>query len=192
MDPSQLLQLIKQRRSVYPKNFIDQAIPNEKIDQMLEAANWAPTHKFTEPWRFIVFRGEGLNKLADFQAERYKLTSTVEKFNPSRYKKLKLKPLLCSHVIAICMVRDSAESVPEVEEVCAVACAVQNMLLMASSLGIGCYWGTGGVTYDSKGKDFFDLSEEDKLMGFLYIGASLSVTGQGKRSDIKSKTTWVD
>ena len=192
MNSSELLQLIKQRRSVYPKNFIDQVVPKEKIDQMIEAANWAPTHKFTEPWKFIVFEGNGLNKFAEFQAERYKLTSTVEKFNPYKYEKLKSKPLLCSHVIAVCMIRDSSRLIPEVEEVCAVACAVQNMLLMATSLEIGCYWGTGGVTYDLNAKDFFGLSEDDKLMGFLYIGASKSVVGVGKRSDIKLKTTWVD
>ena len=47
--------LIKNRRSVFPNLYTGEPVPKEVIDQMLENANWAPTHKFTEPWRFTVF-----------------------------------------------------------------------------------------------------------------------------------------
>jgi len=192
MDTSELLELIKQRRSIFPKYFDGGIVPKKRIDQMLEAANWAPTHRFTEPWRFVVFEGEGLKKLAEFQAERYKLTSTVEKFNPYKYDKLKTKPLLCSHMIAVCMKRDEQRSVPEIEEISAVACAVQNMLLVASSLGIGCYWGTGGVTYDPEAKEFFGIGPDDKLMGFLNVGSTKKALGKGKRGSIQQKVSWVN
>ena len=44
---------------------------------MLENANWAPTHRLTEPWRFVVFKGEGLKTLAKFQSELYRELSTM-------------------------------------------------------------------------------------------------------------------
>ena len=33
------------------------------LEQVLEAANWAPTHGKTEPWRFTVLSPEGLDQL---------------------------------------------------------------------------------------------------------------------------------
>jgi hypothetical protein len=42
--PEQVLGLIKKRRSIFPKDYDGSAPPREHIEQMLEAANWAPTH----------------------------------------------------------------------------------------------------------------------------------------------------
>ena len=89
------------------------------------------------------------------------------------------------------MKRDEKESVPEVEELAAVACAIQNMLLMASSLGVGCYLSTGGVTYDEGAKDFFGLGEQDKIIGFLNIGMANRVLGKGRRNAVEQKIRWV-
>src|SRR6202035_950180 len=65
--------LLRSRRSVFPDQFEKgKIIPEEIILELLENANWAPNHKNTEPWRFIVFTGNGLKKLATYQANRYK------------------------------------------------------------------------------------------------------------------------
>lgn len=191
MDTSKLLQLIKERRSVFPNSFTGELVPRAMIDQMLESANWAPTHRFTEPWRFVVFEGSGLQKFADFQAGRYKHITPPEQYSENKFEKLKNKPLKCSHIIAVCMKRDEKESVPEVEELAAVACAIQNMLLVASSLGVGCYLSTGGVTYDEGAKEFFGLEEQDKIIGFLYIGMANRVLGKGRRNAVEQKIRWV-
>ena len=45
------LKLIKTRRAVYPKDYTGDKVPKEKVQQILEAARWAPTHGLTEPWR---------------------------------------------------------------------------------------------------------------------------------------------
>lgn len=53
-DGKQVSELIAKRRSIFPRDFTGEAVPREVIEQMLEAANWAPTHKKTQPWRFVV------------------------------------------------------------------------------------------------------------------------------------------
>ena len=69
-------QLIRNRRSVFPKQFEEgRQVPDEIIEQILENATWAPSHGLTEPWQFVVFTGEGLKKLAQFQSELYKESS---------------------------------------------------------------------------------------------------------------------
>ena len=49
-----LLQLLKRRRSVFPKDFNGRPVPQDAVDLLLEAANQAPSHGNTEPWRFVV------------------------------------------------------------------------------------------------------------------------------------------
>ena len=193
MTPEQINALIKNRRSIYPQHYTGQRVDDAIIEQMLENANWAPTHKFTEPWRFKVFTQAGLARLASFQSELYKKVSTAKgSFDELKYEKLATKPLQASHIIAIGMKRDASKRIPEVEEIEAVACAVQNMYLTATAYGVGCYWGSGGVTYMEEAKPFFDLRPDDKLLGFLYIGMpSPDFKTKGFRKSIKDKVSWV-
>jgi nitroreductase len=193
MNPNEISILIRNRRSVYPKNYSEEKVDNSIIQEMLENANWAPTHRLTEPWRFTVFEGEGLKKFAEFQSGRYKLKAEEQgTFDDLKYDKLKSKPLNCSHIIAIGMRRDPAGSVPEIEEVAAVSCAVQNMWLTASAYGVGCYWSTGSVTYDPAALEFFGLTKAYKLLGFLMIGMPESAPKGSRRGPIQGKVTWVN
>ena len=187
----QINQIIRSRRSVFPDQFdSNKLIPEDIIWQLLENANWAPTHKQTEPWRFIVFSGEGRKKFASFQASRYKDTAG-EKFRQDKYDKLQHNPLLCSHILAIILKRSTTVSIPEMEEIAAVACAVENIYLSATAYGLGGYWSTGGITYDPAARAFLGLEGDDRLLGFFYLGAVRIPSPGGKRGDIKNKTTWV-
>jgi nitroreductase len=193
MDKKYINEIIKNRRSIYPAQYSGQKVEDAVIMQMLENANWAPTHKLTQPWHFVVFTGKGLQTLADFQSNLYKEVSTANgKFSEMTFQKLQSNPLLASHIIAICMKRDESERVPEVEEVAAVACAVQNMYLTATAYGIGCYWGSGGVTYMEEAKPFFGLGPKDKLLGFLYIGTpKAGLELKSTRKSINARSLWI-
>jgi nitroreductase len=183
-------QLISKRRSVFTDQFDSgKKVPDEIVWQMLENANQAPTHKQTEPWRFTVFTGEGLKKLAADQARIYKAFAGA-KFKQNKYEKLMATPILCSHVIAIGLKRHSKE-VPELEEIAAVACAVQNMYLTATAYGVGCYWSTGGITFIEEAKPLFGLESQDIFMGFLYIGQIKIPSVGSKRTSVQNKTTWI-
>ena len=184
-------QLIRNRRSVFVKQFEEgKHIPDEIIQQILENATWAPNHGHTEPWRFVVFTGEGLKKLATFQSELYKETAG-EKCKEATYQNLQTNPLKASHVIAICMKRDVNKKHPEIEEIEAVACAVQNIYLSVTAYGLGGYWTTGGVTYNEKAKSFFGLDEDDRLLGFFYAGYVAIPSPEGKRKPLEEKVVWV-
>jgi len=183
--------LIRNRRSVFPDQLeAGKPIPDEIVQQILENATWAPNHGQTEPWHFVVFSGDGLKTLANFQSELYKETA-AEKFKEATYLKLQKTPLLASHVIALCMKRDPNKKHPEVEEIAAVACAVQNMYLTVTAYGLGGYWTTGGVTYNKNAKAFFQLTEDDKLLGFFYLGYVAVPSPQGKRKPMEEKVVWI-
>ncbi len=193
LDPQLVNELLRNRRSVYPGKYTGEIVEESVIQDMLENANWAPTHRLTEPWRFVVFMGEGLERLAAFQSELYKEVSKANgTFDEVKFNKLATKPMMASHIIAIGMSRCSKESVPEEEELASVAMAVQNMYLTATAHEVGCYWGSGGVTYYEEAKPFFGLESDDKLLGFMYIGKVDSKDWpKGRRKPIEEKVKWV-
>ncbi|AKP50806.1 nitroreductase family protein [Cyclobacterium amurskyense] len=186
--------IIRHRRSQFVAQFKENdPIEDSIIKELLENANWAPTHKLTQPWHYMVFSGEGLKKLADYQSNLYKERSEkTGVFKEAVYTKLKENPLKASHVIAIGMKRDLRANLPEMEEIAAVAMSVQNMYLTASARGLAAYWSTGAPTFWPEAKPFFGLGEEDMLMGFFFIAKPVSDGWpEGKRTPISDKVTWV-
>jgi nitroreductase len=184
--------LIRNRRSVFQQQYSGERVDDAIVNQMLENARWAPTHKFTEPWHFVVFTGEGLKKLGEQQAAVYKsVTEASGTFKEERYQNLLTKTVLSSHIIAVGMKRDEKKSLPELEEIGAVFCAVQNMYLTAAAYGIGCYLSSGGITYFEAAKELFGLEKDDKLLGFLHIGIPKGPVPDSKRKPIEEKVTWV-
>lgn len=185
--------VVQHRRSVYPYQFLKESPVDDKIIwQILENANRAPTHKLTEPWRFTVFTGEGLTRLAKLQADVY-TNYAGEKFKEKKLKNLLEYPLMSSHVIAIGMKRTISISIPEEEELIAVACAVENMYLTATAYNLGCYLSTGGITYLEEAKSYFGLDAEDRLIGFFYIGHLGNIPNPlSKRQPVKEKVSWIN
>lgn len=188
-----LNEVIASRRSVFQQQYSGEQVSDAIVHQMLKNANWAPTHKLTEPWRFNVFTGAGLSRLAQFQGDVYKrVTAADNTFKEDRYQNLLTKPMQSSHIISIGMRRDPKKSVPEIEEIGAVFCAVQNMYLTATAYGIGAYLSTGGITYFEEAKEFFGLEKEDKLLGFFHIGIPKVEIQKGNRRPIEQKVKWIN
>ena len=183
--------LIRERRSIFPGSYSGERVDDSVIQEMIESARWAPTHKLTEPWRFTVFCDEGIKRLAQFQSDLYKEVNG-DNYSEATYEKLRSKPLKCSHIIAIGMLRDPEKRVPEVEEICATACAVHNMLLTAAAHRVGAYWSTGGITYYEGTDELFDVEGDIRLLGFIYIGSVREgFWPEGKRQSMDDKVSWV-
>jgi nitroreductase len=191
-NPEWLDEVIANRRSLYQQQYSGAQVNDAIVLQMLRNANWAPTHKLTEPWRFVVFTGPGLVKLAQYQAEVYKNVTTADNtFKEDRYQNLLTKPMQSSHIIAVGMRRDPKKSVPEIEEIGAVFCAIQNMYLTAAAYGIGAYLSTGGITYFEESKSFFGLGKDDRIVGFFNIGIPKIENPKGSRKPVEDKVKWI-
>ena len=183
-----VLDLIRKRRSVFPAQYNGKPIAKEDIQTVLEAANWAPTHKKTEPWRFKVLLGDARDRLGEFMAKVYEETEARPK--QIKLKKLRENPKKAAAVIAICMQRDPEELLPEWEEVAATAMAVQNMWLCCTEMGIGSYWSSPGVI--SHMDRFFDLMPGERCLGFFYMGYTDAELPEGVRQPIDQKVSWLE
>jgi nitroreductase len=185
-------QIVRNRRSVFPDQFeagkkIDDTIINEIL---INAIN-APDHGKSQPWRFTVFTNDGLRKFASFQSELYK-QEAGNNFKEATYLKLQQNPLKASHIIAIGMKRTTTREIPEVEDIIAVACAIENIYLSITAYGLGGYLTTGGVTYKEKAKEYFNLDQKDKLIGFFYIGQIAVPSAGVKRLPLEERMNWID
>lgn len=181
--------IIENRRAVFPRQYNDKPIEKEQIQAVLEAANWAPTHRRTEPWRFKVITGEKRNELGNFLAEKYK--ETAKKFSERKHKGIKEKCERSSCIILICMQRDPKERVPEWEEISATAMAVQNMWLTASEMKIGSYWSSPTALINKIG-EFTDLKAGERCLGIFYMGNYDVEIPEGTReTSIEEKVEWL-
>jgi len=181
-------ELIKYRRSVFPKDYIDKPIAKNILVELLKCAVQAPTHKLTQPWRFTVFTGEGLIKLADELKKQYKASVSKEDYSKKKGESIRKKILQSGAVIAICM-KESGK-IPKWEELAAVASAVQNMALAASAQEIGSYWSSSKLINELD--SFLNLSKNESCLGLFYMGYHKEKQSLGKRSPIDEKVTWVE
>ena len=181
--------IIANRRAVYPAQYNNNPISVEELNTILKSANWAPTHRRTEPWRFIVFHSiESKEKLSAFLSATYK--EQAVNFSEVKYKKYQVNPVIAACVIAICFQRDPKESIPEWEEIASTAMAVQNMWLTASEMKIGAYWSSPSVS-GSLAK-LVDMNDGERCIGFFYLGKYDGELPEGSRqTTIDEKTRWV-
>ena len=77
--------LIRRRRSIKPDKMSDRPVDPVVLGNILENANWAPTHGMTEPWRFKIFEGDGREKLAAALQKIYKDETPADKFRPEKH-----------------------------------------------------------------------------------------------------------
>jgi len=163
--------LIRRRRTIKPRNMSDKPVEPAHLLAILENATWAPSHGLTEPWRFFVFTENGRQRLSDFCQSLYQKLTPPEEFRQDKFEKLGTEPLAAPVVIAIAMKRQAIEKIPEIEEVEAVACAVHNMHLTASALGMAAFWSTPPLVYTDEMRKWLGLDDpRDKCLGFFYLG----------------------
>lgn len=180
--------IIRKRRSIFPVSYTAAPVEEKIIVEMLENANFAPTHRITEPWRFRILRGGALERLSAFMVEDYQLNTPLAAQSELKIKKISENPLRAACIIGIVMKRQP-DLLPEWEEVAAVSMAVQNMWLTATAYGLGAYWSSPEAIV-ARGNQFFDLADDEKCLGLFYVGQHNMPEIPAKRSPIMDKVVW--
>ena len=187
---SEITDLIRNRRTIYPEQFTDRKVHKEQIELILRNSQWAPTHGNTQPWRFVVFTEGGKKSLSDFLGKTYLQKTAPDKQNDQKLAKLMRRPLISSVVVAVCMSRQEEEKILEIEEIEAVACAIQNMQLTCTAYGLGSFWSTPKLIYTEEMNSFLNINEKDKCLGLIYIGYPSIDWPKGHRKPFEYNTEW--
>jgi nitroreductase len=183
-----IFETIYQRQSVGKVR--PEALPRELIEKLLGAAVQAPNHHRVRPWRFYVLQGQARQRLGEVLAQ------TKKQETPDAPEAVldveRAKPLRAPVVIAVAVDLPAEAKVIEIENVCAASAAIQNLLLAAQALGLGCMWRTGPPAYDPAVKAFLGLQPEQHLIGFLYLGYPQGERILPERPSFEDRTTWLD
>ena len=188
---SEITELIRSRRSIPPESFSSRKIQKDQIDLLLTNAQWAPNHGKTEPWRFVVFLSNNARQeLSQKLGELYLKLTPEDKQKDTRLAKLIRRPMISSVVIAVGMARQKEERIPEIEEIEAVACAVQNLQLTATAYGIGSFWSTPKIVYSMEMREYLELGEKDHCLGLIYLGYTEDEWPSSHRKPLEYNTVW--
>ena len=185
-------ELIRDRRTIAPEKYSSRRVHREVVEEVLRNGTWAPTHGMTQPWRFKVFIGDGVKRIAEQMPNWYKNFVSEEKFSQKKFDKLEARGEKCSVIVAVTMVPDPNERIPEIEEVEAVACAVQNMYLTCAAHGIGAFYSTPGFIYSEEVAEFLGLEEGAKCLGLFYMGYPEGEWPKSHRKPLEYVTEWIE
>jgi nitroreductase len=164
-------------------------VPREWIERMLSAAVQAPNHYKVRPWRFVVLAGAARERLGDVMADA--LRKRKPDADEEALAKERRKPLRSPALIAIGVDKPSLDKVVDIENVCAAAAAVQNLLLAAHALGLGAMWRTGNAAYAPEVKAFLGFAPDQHVIGFVYIGYAQSESPPPSRPSYEDRTVWL-
>ncbi len=167
--------LLRARRDVRGNHFLsDKPITEEEIQRILDAAIWAPSVGFSQPWEFVVIRDDAIkHQVADNFAEENAKASHLFSERQQQYQQLKLEGIKEAPVNIAVFYRPSNDPVlgqttmKEMGEY-SVVCAVQNMWLMARAMNIGMGWVSIISPYHVK--RILNAPEELKLVAYLCVG----------------------
>jgi nitroreductase len=165
-------------------------VPREVIEKLLSAAVQAPNHYNVRPWRFVVLTGAGRERLGDVLAASFQAKFPdvpVEALGKERDK-----PLRAPLIIAAAVDKPVDQRVKDIENICAVSAACQNILLAAQALGLGAKWRTGEAARDVEVKKFLGFEPDQHLIGFLYIGYPEMEIEYPERPSYEDRTVWME
>jgi nitroreductase len=163
------------------------SIPREIVERILHAAVQAPNHYRVRPWRFVVLTGKSRQSLGEVLAQALKKQLPETGMQIER-----AKPLRAPVLIAVGVDKPDDPRVLEIENICAVAAAVENLLLAAHAEGLGAMWRTGSAARDPEVKKFLGFTPDQQLISFIYIGYPDMTSIAEERPSFGDRTIWMN
>lgn len=174
----------------------DKPVEHRLVERILQAADWAPSHGETEPWRFTVFTGDARRPLGEAFAEAYRESTSESDFKQATFDAQKERALAAPVWISIgvspALLPDGSLRMTEQEETLAVGCAVQNLHLVASATGLAGMWLSKGVMIHPYVADFVGLTPPSRLLGFFFLGWPKIEWPEGERRPLTEKVRWIE
>lgn len=123
------------------------------VEQILEAARWAPSPHGKQPWRFVVLTRQGAKeRLADRMGntwqQQLQMDGQSDEIVAIRMRKSRERILSAPVIIIPCLYLEDLDIYPDAKRqsdetimaIQSLGAAVQNMLLMAYDLGLDAGW----------------------------------------------------
>ena len=170
------------------KQFTGEPVTKAQLEQLLELGIWAPNHRLTEPWRFFVVQGDGIPGLTQ---------AVLDSIGDDEHPKLLKKKAVFARRLPklgafISVVRTPVPDDPmtDLEDHAACSCAVQNIMLGATAMGLASFWSTGKVFNRPPVRAFLGLPEGVVSVASIWLGFAEQAP-HSKRIPVAELTTWI-
>ncbi|MGI6371686.1 MAG: nitroreductase family protein [Caldicoprobacterales bacterium] len=183
---------ILKRRSI--RKYKNQEIPQDKLKKVLEAANWAPSNGNSQPWRFIVTKGEYVDKVCNVFYNWAKDYIPNAPYIPKEQVPgmLKYAENFGGAPVHIIVTHEIFEDEMKTKEaLMAASAAIQNLCLAAWEEGLGTVWIGGYVLHAEDTREILQLSENQEIAGIIPIGYPDENPVPPERIDLNQKVEWL-
>lgn len=163
-----VLEAIRTRRSV--KRMTDVAPSRKDVQELIDAAVWAPNHRFTQPWGFFVVAGDERERVSNELAKTVSLG--VDASAPENAKRIaKARGILLQAPVVIAVTSVLNED-PEVqaEDCAATWMAIQNLTLAAWEKGIASKVRTPPEIHNPTLRHLLGIGEDCQILGLVALG----------------------
>ena len=181
MQTTDILNFIKSRRSI--GNLVAPAPTHEQIQQVIAVALSAPDHKNLNPYRFVVLENQSLTDLGIALKTAVIAKGETDEVTITKTEKM---PLRAPMIIACVTDFKQHDKVPHWEQIAASAAAVQNLLLALQAQGFASVWRTGPLANEPAVKQFFNLTDDNQVIAFVYVGTAAATIPARSTIDAKS------
>lgn len=153
----------------------------------MQAGLRAPDHGHLQPFEFLIAEGDGLIRLGD----RLAAAATEDGMTEDTILRAKQMPQRAPMVITVVAKTKVHEKVPKLEQELSAGCAVMAMQMAAQAQGFGGIWRSGPLMFSRALHELLDLSEQDQIVGFLYLGTPATTLREPSLVKSENFTRWL-
>ncbi|HSL72500.1 MAG TPA: nitroreductase family protein, partial [Longimicrobiales bacterium] len=146
----------------------------------------APNHKLTEPWGFLVLGPRTKRAYAETKA-RLKLGARDD---AEKAQKMIDEVMAIPAIVGVTQRLDD-DPIRREEDYAAVFMAIQNLLLAATSLGLGTKMHTGEILEDKELRDALQVNDGERIVAFVDVGEPAEELPPKKRVLATERTRWL-
>jgi len=179
------LAMLRTRRST-PADFLGggRGPDAAALHDILTIAARVPDHRRVVPFRFIVFEGAARTAFGAVLRRTFLAANPDADGAKADYEEARF--LRAPAVIAVVSSPDKSHRTPVWEQELCAGAVCQNMLLAASAHGFAAQWITEWYAYDEAVSDALGLKADERVAGFIYIGAATEPPKERGRPDMDS------
>ena len=179
----EVLRFLAKRRSGLVRGMSEPGPDKEQLNLILRLGARVPDHRKLFPWRFILFQGEARaafgEKLADkFVQDRPGMPKDRIEHERTRFLRA---PLV---IAVVSSPKDCPRGTPKWEQELSAGAVCQNMLLAARASGFAAQWLTEWYAFDEYINQILDLTQNERMAGFIYIGTASEQPMERPRPDM--------
>lgn len=170
---NEIFNSIKNRRSI---GKLDAPAPAmDEINALIELAMTAPDHKELKPWRFVLLQSQTAKDDFGQALLRAGQRTGIENNEPldnAGEQKLLNSPNRAPMILVCISDYKQHKKVPKFEQILAMGACIQNLLIGLESLGYQSIWRSGLLMNEKEVKALFNVSDDNDIAGFIYMGSS--------------------